>query len=59
MKAWSQYKPLFGNTSQTSRISLLFLLNHLGNYTNFYHFTVILLFRFYSDDGRWNVRSKY
>ena len=35
------------------------LLKHLGNCIKFCHFTVILVFRFYSEGGLCNVRSKY
>ena len=45
--------------TETLLLILLLLLNHLGNYINFYHVTVTLEFRFYSKDGPWKVRPKY
>ena len=58
-----QYRPSLNSQEQsveltTFQIVPLVLLNHLGNYINFYHFPVILEVHFYSDNGLWNVRSK-
>ena len=39
-----------------------FLLSHLGNYTNFYHYTVSLVLYFYSDNGvpgTWDQNISY
>ena len=46
-----------GAVSRTETLTNLIFLNHLGNIINFYHFTVIFLFQFYSEDDIWNVIS--